>query len=176
MRLFLALTPPPEFRQRLGALADRLQAELGGRRMPDANLHLTLAFLGEQDSETSERLTTWLHNLEVFPSSLELDHLGQFTRPGIVWIGPQHPPDALLELRAGLSRTLSSMGIAHQPHHRFTPHISLLRKVHSPVLQDTRLPEDDLRWHYDQVHLVQSTLTSAGSHYQCLASSTLSRR
>lgn len=176
MRLFLTLTPPSAFRQRLGALADRLQAELGGRRIPDANLHLTLAFLGEQDSETSERLTTWLHNLEVFPSSLELDHLGQFTRPGIVWIGPQHPPDTLLELRAGLSRTLSSMGIAHQPHRRFMPHISLLRKVHSPVLQNAIPPEGDLLWHYDQVHLVQSTLTNAGSHYQCLASSTLSHR
>lgn len=167
MRLFLALSPPDDLRRQLGAQADRLHRVYGGRRVPDANLHLTLAFLGEQSEEQAQALSTWLDRLQVAPGSISLDHLGHFRGSGIIWIGPQQTPDALQRLQADISHELRGMGINHQPRH-FRPHITLLRKASRGP---TGNPPDKVRyWSYARVELIQSTQDTYGSHYRSLAS------
>ncbi len=70
MRLFLALMPPPGLRERLGALADAAHARCGGRRMPDASLHLTLSV---RDRVHLARIIKRLRNLS---------HVERITRLG----------------------------------------------------------------------------------------------
>lgn len=169
MRLFLALSPPNDLRQRLGALADSLHDECSGRRVPDANLHLTLAFLGEQSEEQAQKLGVWLQQMRVPAGDIVLDHFGHFRRPGIVWIGPRQTPSPLNSLHADVSHALKHMGIAaHQSEH-FRPHVTLLRKANPPA---SYAPSQPIHWPYTQLHLIQSTLSASSSHYRCLASTT----
>ncbi|ALM54371.1 RNA 2',3'-cyclic phosphodiesterase [Halomonas huangheensis] len=170
MRLFLALSPPDDLRQRLGTLADSLHDECGGRRVPDANLHLTLAFLGEQSAEQAQQLEAWLQQMQVAAGDIRLDHCGHFRRPGIVWIGPRHTPSPLKLLHADVSHALKHMGIATHPSEHFRPHVTLLRNANAPV---TTMPVQTLHWSYNQIQLIQSTLNTSGSHYRCLASTTV---
>lgn len=168
MRLFLALTPPAALRRRLGGLADRLHAERGGRRIPDDNLHLTLAFLGEQDDTTALKLRRWVQHYPCAPGQLILDQLGGFHRPGIVWIGPSSPCDALVTLQRDLSRQLTLWGLPHQPQ-QFRPHVSLLRSAMTQSAQP--LSEDRFCWSYTSIQLIQSSISHQGSRYTTLASS-----
>lgn len=167
MRLFLALSPPDDLRRQLGAQADRLHRVYGGRRIPEGNLHLTLAFLGEQSEEQARALSTWLGRMQVAPGNISLDHLGHFRGPGIIWIGPQQTPESLQRLQADISQGLNDMGLNHQPCH-FRPHITLLRKARRGP---AGTPPDKVRhWSYARVELIQSTLSADGSHYRSLAS------
>ncbi|USZ49881.1 RNA 2',3'-cyclic phosphodiesterase [Halomonas sp. DN3] len=168
MRLFLALTPPAALRQRLGGLADRLHAERGGRRISDDNLHLTLAFLGEQDDTTASKLRRWVQRYPCAPGQLTLDHVGYFHRPGIVWIGPSSPPDSLLKLQSDLSCQLTLWGLPHQPQ-QFRPHVSLLRSAMTQSAQP--LSEDYYCWPYTSIQLIQSSISHEGSRYTTLATS-----
>ncbi|WP_416138582.1 RNA 2',3'-cyclic phosphodiesterase [Halomonas sp. HK25] len=168
MRLFLALVPPLDLRERLGALADAAHARCGGRRMPDESLHLTLAFLGEVGDEQASELVDWMCRLAVTPGEWRLDAWGHFRRPGIVWVGGQAPDAALGVLHKRLWDALEEFGLAGRPAH-FMPHVTLLRRAKR--LDASRLPAPDLVWGYNQLDLVQSTIHDRGSRYVSLARS-----
>jgi 2'-5' RNA ligase len=55
-RIFVALDLPDPVRERLGAHADALARDLGGRAVPAANLHLTLHFMGRVPVDRLQRL------------------------------------------------------------------------------------------------------------------------
>ncbi|WP_136248401.1 RNA 2',3'-cyclic phosphodiesterase [Halomonas borealis] len=167
MRLFLALVPPPALRRRLGTLADAAQARCGGRRMPDDDLHLTLAFLGERSSAQATALADWLPGIVPSPGHWRLDRWGQFRRPGIIWVGGVVPEPALSVLQQRLWDGLERLGIDGRPA-RFVPHVTLLRRATHPP--DSGLPAIELSWAYARVELIQSDVTPGGSHYRRLAS------
>ncbi len=166
MRLFLALTPPPELRRRLGELADFAHARCGGRRMPDESLHLTLAFLGEVEVARAEELAEWVQGLAIASGEWRLDGWGFFRRPGIVWVGSQAPDPALEALQRALWHTLEAHGLAGRPT-RFIPHVTLLRRAAS--LDTGSFPEVDLSWPYRQLELIQSFTDKCGARYRTLA-------
>lgn len=166
MRLFLALNPPPELRQRLGELADMAHVRCGGRRMPDESLHLTLAFLGEVEKPKAAELVEWVQGLAIEPGEWRLDRWGCFWRPGIVWVGGQAAVPGLERLQGHLWDTLEPLGLGARPA-RYTPHITLLRRAAALQLED--LPSIDLRWSYDRLELIQSTLDERGARYRSLA-------
>ncbi|QFU03354.1 2'-5'-RNA ligase [Halomonas sp. THAF5a] len=170
MRLFLALMPPPVLRRRLGELADRAHARLGGRRVPDDSLHLTLAFLGEVPQAQGEALARWLETREIPAGEWRLDAWGAFRRPGIVWVGSRAPDRALAELQAALWNELEQQGIAGRPS-RFIPHVTLLRRV--PRLERAKPSPPDLVWPYRRVALLRSFTDRDRARYQILARSPL---
>lgn len=51
-RLFFALWPPDDLRQRLDEQAHQFPVEGRARRVPARNLHVTLAFIGEVDRKS----------------------------------------------------------------------------------------------------------------------------
>ncbi|MDR5860161.1 RNA 2',3'-cyclic phosphodiesterase [Halomonas eurihalina] len=165
MRLFLALVPPPALRRRFGELADTAHAHCSGRRVPDDNLHLTLAFLGEQPERQAEELADWLNGIRIAPGQWRLDRWGHFAGPGIVWIGGE-PENPLVQLQQSLREKLEGLGIASQPR-RFTPHITLLRRAEQPP--GPSLPDFDEEWSYTRAALVLSEPTDQGSRYTPLA-------
>ncbi|PMR80636.1 RNA 2',3'-cyclic phosphodiesterase [Halomonas urumqiensis] len=168
MRLFLALVPPPELRERLGRLADTAQASCGGRRMPEASLHLTLAFLGEVEAPEATALAEWVSQQRIPAGQWQLDRWGLFRRPGIVWVGSQAENSALKKLHTWLWDALDSQGYPGRPA-RFIPHITLLRRA--TCLDTTSLPDIRLDWTYTQFELVESVTDSHGAHYSSLAAS-----
>lgn len=168
MRLFLALVPPPELRQRLGELADIAHARCGGRRMPDESLHLTLAFLGEVDEARAAELTEWVQGLAIAPGEWHLDRWGGFRRPGIVWVGGSRPDTQLLGLQERLWTPLEALDLGARPT-RFVPHVTLLRRA--AILSPPGLPDVSLTWAYNKLELIQSFIDERGARYRCLAQS-----
>ncbi|CAM3361226.1 RNA 2',3'-cyclic phosphodiesterase [Halomonas lysinitropha] len=166
MRLFLALVPPLELRQRLGELAELAQARCGGRRMPEESLHLTLAFLGEVADARMEELVHWVSAMAIAPGEWRLDHWGSFRRPGIVWVGGRS--SALERLHASVWDELASFGFSDRPGH-FVPHVTLLRRARRQETQN--LPAIDMTWPYRQLSLVRSFTEDDGARYQILARS-----
>ncbi|MFQ3788724.1 RNA 2',3'-cyclic phosphodiesterase [Halomonas sp. A29] len=166
MRLFLALTPPPELRERLGELADVAHARCGGRRMPDESLHLTLAFLGEVEEVKATELVEWAQCLTIEPGRWHIERWGSFRRPGIVWVGGSKPDPALERLQGRVWGDLESFGLGTRPA-SFIPHVTLLR--HAVTLDLAGFAAIDLAWSYNQLELIESIIDERGAHYRSLA-------
>ena len=67
-----------------------------------ANLHITLAFLGEISNHRVERLChsvdQYLQHRSLPGDALNLDQVGYWPKPRILWLGPAHWPDTLTHL------------------------------------------------------------------------------
>jgi 2'-5' RNA ligase len=165
LRLFFALWPDDETRTALM----QLQAPLQGRRIAYDNLHLTLAFLGQQPASVLPDLKQILTHLPPSPSTLTLDRIGYFNRNRIAWAGMHDVPDTLLKLQQELADALVRHGIAFDNQHGFKPHVTLAR--------DATLPPDiiftPVVWRASQVALVQSATRAGGASYRVLASRSL---
>lgn len=127
-RLFYALWPDAAAREALGALAKRVAAESGGRPVPAANLHLTLAFLGDVPAERVGELARIGGRIASRPFRLAIDRTGRFRQAGVAWAGPSEVPPALAELQATLDQSLRAAGFAIEAR-PFAPHVTLARKV-----------------------------------------------
>lgn len=172
MRLFLALTPPNELRTRFGELADIAHIRFGGRRMPDASFHLTLAFLGEVATPRVEKLVDWIESLEVTPGCWRLDTWGYFRGPRILWVGEKSLDPSLTTLHKRLWDDLNGFDMMARPE-RFIPHITLLRRAET--LDTCCLPDFRLEWSYNRLSLIHSDAHSiqdaSGARYVTLARS-----
>lgn len=168
LRLFFALWPDDTTRTALM----QLQAPLRGRLISYDNLHLTLAFLGQQPATLLPDLKEMLVHLTSMTATLTLDRLGYFTRNRIAWAGTHQAPDTLLQLAQELTQALARLGIRLNGPHGFKPHITLARDASLPP----DIVFDPIIWRADRVALVQSTTAAEGSIYQVLASRSLDER
>ncbi|MDG4552693.1 MAG: RNA 2',3'-cyclic phosphodiesterase [Candidatus Competibacter sp.] len=161
-RLFLALWPGDAERRQL---AERAAAVAGRRRVRDANLHLTLVFLGATDAARLAAYEAALTDLAVPSLELSLDRYGYWPRPRILWLGSSHTPPELYELVAELHRRLRGSGFA--PERRaFQAHITLARKFPGPApIHPLIMP---IRWRVEDVALVESQESPEGSRYRVL--------
>lgn len=168
LRLFFALWPDDATRTGLM----QLQSSIRGRLVTYRNLHLTLAFLGQQPTAALPALKTILTHLTSSPVTLRLDRVGYFARNHIAWAGMHSVPEALLRLQEELASALQRHGIASDSQQSFKPHITLAR--------DASLPPDlvftPIEWRASQVALVQSITQAEGVIYQVLASRSLDEK
>ena len=161
-RLFLVLWPGDAERRQL---AERVADVAGRRRVRDANLHLTLVFLGATDAARLAAYDAALADLAVPALELTLDRYGYWPRPRILWLGASHTPPELCELVADLHRRLRGCGFT--PERRaFQAHITLARKFPGPA--PTRPPAAPIRWRVGDVALVESQSSPEGSCYRVL--------
>ncbi len=132
MRLFVALPLPGEVRRPLAEKATELARRLPAARwVPAANLHLTLAFLGETEADRVGGLGRALAGCFESrpPVTLRLGGGGCFPprRPArVAWVGFEAPA-ALLELQREVASAVGEwLGVA--PEGRpFHPHLTLAR-------------------------------------------------
>ena len=168
LRLFFALWPDDATR----AALMQLQAPMRGRTIPYSNLHLTLAFLGQQPAALLPDAKDVLSRLSAPAAMLSLDRVGYFPRNRIAWIGMHQVPDALVMLQQQLSEALTERGIAFDNQKKFKPHITLAR--------DASLPPDlafaPIPWRANHVALVQSVTKAEGAVYELVASRSLDER
>jgi 2'-5' RNA ligase len=151
-RLFFALWPDAAAQAALAAKSKEVARRCAGRPVPGANLHLTLAFLGEVDAGAIPALR---HAARPGPEAafeLVLDQLGAFARAGVAWAGCRRPPQELIALQAGLARRIREAGFA--PDERaFAAHLTLARRIREPLAPE---PMEAVRWRVGSFALVES--------------------
>ncbi|MGY6031032.1 RNA 2',3'-cyclic phosphodiesterase [Phytobacter sp. AG2a] len=140
-RLFFALDLPDETRQDIVRWrADHL-AQDAGRPVAGANLHLTLAFLGEVSAEKQKALEAMAGRITQPGFTLRLDDAGQWLRSRVVWLGCRQSPRGLIQL-ADMLRAQASRSGCYQSPTPFHPHITLLRDTPHTVA----LPPPGFSW------------------------------
>ena len=165
LRLFYALWPDEPTRARLA----ELQADINGRKVDAANLHLTLAFLGNQPRDSLMLLEGILQSLMLNPFTLTIDEYGYFSKPRIVWAGPSSPPETLISLQCALWQSLLDNGVPLKLAAVFKPHVTLARDAE----RLDRVWTNDLEWTVDTIALVESTAIPGGVRYRPVATRSL---
>lgn len=168
MRLFFALWPDAAARASLS----NLQYGLHGRLTTAHNLHVTLAFLGQQPAARLPLFERILFELPQADIALHIDRIGYFTRKRIAWAGMHAVPQALIDLRMALVQALGRNEIPFDAQSAFKPHITLARDANQP--ED--MPFDAIDWHATQAVLVQSQLQKDGVAYRVVAMRDLGQR
>jgi 2'-5' RNA ligase len=164
VRLFFALWPDPGTQRALGALAQDLKRECGGRAVPTHNVHLTLIFLGNVERARVPRLEAIAAAISASRFDLAVDHVEYWRHNRIVWTGVSHCPGALQGLVARLGQGLAAEGF--RPDGRpYVPHITLLRNARRPPAMAT-VPAVD--WPVARFALVDSAARERGRVYEVL--------
>lgn len=129
-RLFFAIELPDEVQQSLIHWRAGNFAPDAGRPVPAANLHMTLAFLGDISKEKQRALETLAGRICQPGFILNLDDAGHWPRSRVVWLGTRRPPRGLLQL-ANMLRAQAARSGCYQSPQPFHPHITLLRDAQS---------------------------------------------
>lgn len=137
LRLFVALRPPASMRERLVGM---MHGMAGARWQSDAQLHLTLAFIGDVDGDRAARIDAALGIIDAPALSLGVEGVGTFADGhgrGSLWAAAT-PAEALAALALKVERALIR---AHAPLEKrtFIPHITLARMNRSSGASDSWL-------------------------------------
>jgi 2'-5' RNA ligase len=128
MRCFLAAWPDDATRQRCDELTRQLRTHVDhGRVMRPENLHLTLAFIGELADARGAEVAARCAALPPPAVDWELDEIGFFARPRVLWAGGQ-ASNALGALAARARALLDELVIGYD-RKPFVAHVTLLRDV-----------------------------------------------
>lgn len=173
-RLFVAIRPPEEVREKL---LDLMEGVPGLRWQTDEQLHLTLRFIGEVERPVAEDVAVALGRIRFDPCDIALDGVGRFDqrRGGALWAGVS-PKEQLKALAQKVERACQSAGLP--PERRaYHPHVTLARwSKAAPNLAPFIERHGSLRsepWTIDHFTLYESHLTRDGAHYEAVAQYTL---
>lgn len=174
MRLFVAIELPQGVRTAIEDLTSRARTALPKARwVAAANLHLTLAFLGEVEESALPRLATGLDSTlgGGSPMTLRLSRSGCFPASGrarVAWIGFEESPP-LVRLHGDVVAGLRS-AIGYEPERRaFHPHLTVARCTPPWPAAAGRRWTETLQgslgepFRVDSVSLMRSRLNPAGA-------------
>lgn len=175
IRSFIALPLPEDAARELSALQRGLPV---ARAVPPENLHLTLAFLGEQRESTLRLLAEELGDLARKPFEIRLSGLTILggRQPGIVAVNADGGED-LNGLQARVARVVRSVGIDLE-RRRFRPHVTIFRfPSHVAQTETARLQAwltaaadfGPISYRVDTFCLYESRLSKSGAAYHVLA-------
>jgi 2'-5' RNA ligase len=163
---FFALCPDAPAAARLESLGHDLAERCGGKPVPRARIHLTLAFLGSIDAGRAIEAQSAGAALPGAAFDVAFDVVGWFKGARVAWAGCSNPAPALVELQQRLAVALRRGGFVLDDR-PYTPHLTLVRKVARPVARAAIAP---IGWPATQLRLMR---TEAG-RYATLASWELS--
>lgn len=163
-RRFFALWPDAPARAALAHLAADIVRNADGRAPTEANLHLTLAFVGDVAPDRQDALRAAGNDAAagIAPFTLVLDRLGGFRDAGIAWIGTAEAPPGLTDLALRLARGLAAGGFAVD-RRAYAPHLTLARKCLAPP---RAMPAARIAWEVRELTLVASVLRRGGPEYR----------
>jgi 2'-5' RNA ligase len=180
MRVFVAVVPPPEVRQKLAAFMEPLRRKHPSVKwVPTENLHLTLRFFGEIDDDDARRVGELTQQVSMLtaPFKVRLAGAGQFPprgRPHVYWVGVNKGLGELAELARLLERAYkgAKLGETDKP---LKPHLTIGRTPHHRKGRAAqavgKLPDlggltfDSGEFMVREVCVVKSELSSRGPAY-----------
>ena len=165
MRVFVAVWPPEEVRERVAALARPANPSV--RWTAADNWHVTLRFLGEVDESERARATAALKARLAHEPAPRLE-LGPATRllSQRVLVIPVRGVDALATAVIG-----STARIGQAPGPTFTGHLSIARSVGRARIPSELAGETiEGAWIANEVAIIQSHLSANGARYETLES------
>jgi 2'-5' RNA ligase len=165
MRLFFGLQPSRQESLDIAAWRDRVFPPLD-RPVPVANLHITLAFLGNVAEEKLELLGQAVDDIPTSPFSVILDELGYWSKPRILWLGTETTPGALKELVRHIKRAGRSAGIPIEKR-KYQPHVTLARNCKTPPPASVEPPAFKIE--FDRFLLFESVNVKGGVRYDPVA-------
>lgn len=187
IRAFIAIELAQEIKDYLRQLeSDFKKTAADVKWVEPQNIHLTLKFLGEQDSKRIKAIKEILDKLanEKSRYNIELSHLGGFPKLEtlrVIWIGLSAGDRETKELAAGLEERTCRLGIPKEKR-EFSSHITIGR-VRSPLnreklvaaIKNCAIPEGKLKFQVEDIALFKSTLTPQGPIYEAIHRAILTR-
>ena len=171
VRLFAAIVPPPEIRD---ALLAGMGGVAGARWQRDAQLHLTLRFIGEVDRHRAADVAAALALVRPPDFAARLEPAGTFDRHGRIhslWVGVG-PLLPLAALARGIDRALVRHAALAAETRAFVPHITVARfgRTAGPVAAYLAQPVPAGSFIVRGFDLFESQLGHGGSEYRRLRS------
>ena len=154
MRLFFALWPDAAARDAFAVLAQELALRSGGKPVPPAKIHLTVAFLGDLGEDRLEAARRAAEGGGWKAFDVTLDQVGSFRGARVGWAGCREPAPGLIELQSGLSGRLVEAGFALDDR-PYAAHVTLARKIVRPIPTS---PSEPVTWRASELALVRSEL------------------
>ncbi|MFV0597681.1 RNA 2',3'-cyclic phosphodiesterase [Shewanella sp.] len=183
-RLFLGFAPTCIQRQQLLQLQQSLRSQLAPHANPvtQANLHLTLAFLGLVNQTQLAQLIQGVDKLSKPKFTVTLDSIAVWPKAQVYCLKGENVSTELA-LLASQAQDLAKQLQLHRSEHPFRPHISLFRKAKSLGVFENELTLRELAQRDlahaqmtaltlapEQLHLYLSTSGDCGVEYQILHS------
>lgn len=144
-RLFFAMGCTAPLRKEISQWRTSLSVRVC-RRVPTANFHLTLLFLGAVDKAQIADICTSASKIKVpgKPLTVVLDRLEVWRKSGALVLAPEDPPPELMRLAYALEQSMLPFG-SDQEQKEFRPHVTLARDYRHPVPEASTRPEFFLR-------------------------------
>lgn len=162
-RLFFALWPDDETRQKLAQLNQLIEAERF-RWVQPHNFHVTLVFLGQVDEDVELSIKQSVAGIAAQPFELIFDCLSYWSRPRILCLTSQQSvPKAASMLTAALE-TVAAQYDLQTDSRPYTPHITLAR--HAIYLPNVRI--EPIFWRAEAFCLVESCSKPDGVYYKVI--------
>ena len=161
-RLFLALAPAEEEKQRLREAVKPFLPDGEARWARQENLHMTLIFFGAIDSAVRRCIETAVAGIRTSGFDLMLDRFGYRPRSRMLWAMPTETPAALVQLVGNLRSALQLQCRIMPESRPFTAHVTLGRQVKRPPKSSRFTP---VTWSIRQITLMESVSTTSGTRY-----------
>ena len=167
LRLFVAVEIPESFRAPIAALQQELPDE-GIKNVTLENLHFTLQFLGDVDSQKVASIEQALRTIRFRSFRLTLKGVGVFPNENyirVIWIGGESEP--LAALARQVQDALHSF-----PKENFSAHLTIARvkrKVEIKHFLEKHREEAFGQFDVSAFHLKQSQLSRGGPTYTKVA-------
>jgi len=165
LRVFFAVWPEPSLRASLAELTTEVARDARGRPTAPENIHLTLAFLGEQAVSRMAPLCALAARVGGHRFVLTLDEIGCFRKAGIAWLGASAPQFELVALQKRLAGGLQARDfpVDQRP---YAPHLTLARRIEVAIRRSLAAP---IVWKVSSFALMASETTASGPSYRSLA-------
>ncbi len=162
-RLFFALWPDADTRQRCVAVTRQLEGY--GRAVAANNIHVTLLFLGQTDSDQQQSLSQRAAKIAVEPMNLSFDRLSYWPKPAVCCLTSRVFDPSVLHLVEQLRHAAQTIGMPVEQR-VYQPHVTLLRKSRPTTALPVITP---IRWQAERFCLVESCSLPGGVEYRLVA-------
>ncbi|MBI2134958.1 RNA 2',3'-cyclic phosphodiesterase [Candidatus Woesearchaeota archaeon] len=173
MRLFVAFDVPPEIKEYMAAIQQRIGNDLAEIRWVNKEqMHLTLKFLGEVQPNNLELIKKELRGVKFKSFQCYLSSIGVFPDEGhirIVWVGLE-PEDKIIELQQQVDDKLKKLFTKEKD---FKAHLTLGRVKYAENREGfanklKKINVEKKKFNVESFKLMKSTLEMEGPVYEAV--------